>query len=669
VTLVANIPAHDPTGTPPRGLPAARFAVTGKPLIALTQDARLLAMLRKVADPAHEVHAAGSEVDLSSALMAHHAGVAVLDSAAVASPIEQLTARLRAQFPEMVLIVAGGIDEQGQLAAQITDGTVHRFLHKPLSEQRVRLFVEAAWRRHEEAQALPRMTATRPPQPPGARTTKWWLPALGVVALAAAAAVWFTQQSPVSPAPAAAAPRSSAPAVGGDPELEALLKRADSALAAGALVAPAGENAADLYREARRRNARDPRAANGLEQVIGRLLADAEAQLQAGHLDEAQQLAEAARAITPGHPRVTFLVAQIAAQRERAVLGKAQRAAASGNVAGALATLDDAARTGAHSTVAAEARNELAQQQLDTRVADFLAHGREAMSRGALITPAQDNAHFYIESARAIAPADPAVQQAAHDLTAQLISEGRGALAARNPEQAELWAAAAADAGADAADVAGLREGAQQLRGQARADAFAKLALSFNERLTAGRLLDPPADSAKAYLAQLTQADPANPATQQARSAYNARLFDEERKALQGQDYPAARRWLDEARAAGADAAALSAAGAALATAEQQAQQAASTVAESSLSRTRYVAPDFPRAAREKGITGWVDVQFVVRTDGSVGDANIVGAQPVGVFEQAALDAVRRWRYRPVMQGGQVMSQRTRVRVRFAMQP
>src|SRR5262249_58662689 len=108
---------------------------------------------------------------------------------------------------------------------------------------------------------------------------------------------------------------------------------------------------------------------------------------------------------------------------------------------------------------------------------------------------------------------------------------------------------------------------------------------------------------------------------------------------------------------------------AAITAAEQQEQQAGSVVAESSLTRTRYVAPEFPRAAREKGINGWVDVQFVVRTDGTVGDASIVGAQPVGIFEQAALDAVRHWRYRAVLQGGQPVSQHTRVRVRFAMQP
>ena len=102
--------------------------------------------------------------------------------------------------------------------------------------------------------------------------------------------------------------------------------------------------------------------------MIERLLTNAEAQLQANHLDDAQQLADAARAINPQHPRVAFLEAQIGAQRERAVLGKAQRAAASGNVAGALAVLDDATREH-RSPLAAEARQELAQKQVDTRVA------------------------------------------------------------------------------------------------------------------------------------------------------------------------------------------------------------------------------------------------------------------------------------------------------------
>ena len=107
----------------------------------------------------------------------------------------------------------------------------------------------------------------------------------------------------------------------------------------------------------------------------------------------------------------------------------------------------------------------------------------------------------------------------------------------------------------------------------------------------------------------------------------------------------------------------------AISAAQDEAQQAASYVSANSLTRTSYVAPEFPIDARQRGIVGWVDLQFVVNTDGSVGELTIVGAQPVGIFEQAALDAVRRWHYAPVVRAGQAISQRTRMRVRFQMQP
>src|SRR5262249_27991436 len=270
---------------------------------------------------------------------------------------------------------------------------------------------------------------------------KWWLLAALLAALVAAGAGLLALQHGLhrAAAPAAVTPAATRAADASDPALESLLTRAARALAAGALVAPPQENAADLYRAARARNARDPRALNGLEQVIDRLLTEADAQLQDHHLDAAQQLADAARAISPDHPRVAFLAAQIGAQRERAVLGKAQRAAAGGDVAAALAMLDDAARGGHHSSLVDEARTQLAQKQIDARVADFLARAREALAANQLIEPAEQNAHFFVESARALAPNDPNVQQARQELLARIEGEAHQALAAGNAEQAERW--------------------------------------------------------------------------------------------------------------------------------------------------------------------------------------------------------------------------------------
>jgi TonB family protein len=666
VTAVAShTKAQSSTVTLPSGAPPPRLTLIGKQLLALSQDRKLIETLRQVADPAHEVYAAGSEIDLAGALMAHHTGVVVLDVAALATPAGQLAARLHAQFPDIVLIVAGGSEDQAAVAAQITDGAVHRFLHKPVSEQRVRLFVEAAWRRYAAGPDGTGTVAVLTARP--RRGAKWWLLAAGLAAVAAAL-LWVGLPAPPTPLrPAASAAPSAAP-TGGDATLESLLTRADRALAAGQLVAPPGASAADLYREALRRSARDPRAVNGLEQTIDRLVSDAEGALQDRHLQDAQALADQAHAISPDHPRVAFLLAQIGAQRERLMLDKAQHAAATGNVAGALAVIDDAARGGRPSRVVEEARQQLAQQQVDERVVEFLKRGREALLRGQLIEPPEQNARFLIEAARARAPGDAGVQQATQELLARLQAEAGKALTAGNPDQADIWTSAAAGAGADRADVAALRAEAQRLRGASKADSLARLALTFNERLAAGSITEPATDSAKFYLAQLLQADPDHAATQLARTAFDTRVLDEARGALRAQDYSGARRWLSEARAAGADPASIGAVDTAIGAAQDAAQRASSYVSASSMTRTRYVAPKFPPDASQRGIDGWVDLQFLVNTDGSVGELTIVGAQPVGIFEQAALDAVRHWHYQPLMRDGQAVTQRARVRVRFAMQ-
>jgi protein TonB len=665
-TSAEKLAATTPAGGVP---PSSAFAPSV--LVALTQDARLIETLRKVAQGQHAVTAVGSEVDLAGALMAHLSGVAVLDAAAVATPIAQLAARLNAQFPDLILIVAGGLNDQGALAHLIADGSVHRFLHKPLSEQRIRLFVGAAWRRHEEAVAGARAALSGTDSRHRTRTARGWL--LGILACTAALAflAWRALQAPATPG-TPASQHTAAAAVASDAALEDLLARADRALEAGTLVTPLGENAAQLYREAQGRNARDPRAANGLEEVINKLLAAASEELRAGHLDAAQRLCDQARGVNPEHPRTAFLAAQIGAQRERVVLGQAQHAAAGGDLGRALAVLDNAARGAPPSQLATEARAELARAQVDARIAQFLQLGRDALEHGQLIEPTENNARFYIESARALSPNNPATQQALQDLHARLLTAANEALAAGNAERADYWAMAAADAGADPVQVAKVREAVRQLRSTATAETLTHLSTLFNQRLSQGKLIEPETDSARYYLAQLMQADAAHPSTQLAHAAFAARLLDEAGKARLARDYPQAQQWLTQARTAGADSAAVAAIDAQLAaarTTQPATAQPDAFVNASVLRQTHYVAAHYPEAAQQHKLGGWVDVQFTVAPDGSVSAVSIVGAQPVGVFERGALDAVRHWHYQPLTQDGHAISQRARVRLKFEPPP
>ena len=88
----------------------------------------------------------------------------------------------------------------------------------------------------------------------------------------------------------------------------------------------------------------------------------------------------------------------------------------------------------------------------------------------------------------------------------------------------------------------------------------------------------------------------------------------------------------------------------------------------SALKRTRYIEPVYPRAAQAAKTEGWVDLEFIVRKDGTVGDVKVTNAQPAAVFDSAASDALARWRFEPVQRNGEPVDQRARLRMRFSLQ-
>jgi len=57
------------------------------------------------------------------------------------------------------------------------------------------------------------------------------------------------------------------------------------------------------------------------------------------------------------------------------------------------------------------------------------------------------------------------------------------------------------------------------------------------------------------------------------------------------------------------------------------------------------VQPVYPRDALRDGVSGEVTVAFTVNPDGSVSGASVVSSNPRRVFDTAALDAIRKWRF------------------------
>jgi protein TonB len=61
--------------------------------------------------------------------------------------------------------------------------------------------------------------------------------------------------------------------------------------------------------------------------------------------------------------------------------------------------------------------------------------------------------------------------------------------------------------------------------------------------------------------------------------------------------------------------------------------------------------PDYPQRALSRGLEGWVQVQFTISETGAVIDPIVVDSSPKGIFDDAALKAISRWRYNPKIEG------------------
>ncbi len=271
-------------------------------LVVLTVDEPFLQTLREALGGARRLWHVPSATQVSDLLIAGQVGIVVIDVQALSVAADVFVAQIKRQFPDLVVVVAGQRDAEIRLAALISAGTVYRFIHKPVSPGRAKLFAEAAIKKYAEQ---PRPASARPSARPR-RVRAWGIGggALALVLVLAAAGHWHADPA-VNGAGRAdgGAPRSAE---------SALLARAAAALAANRLTQPAGDNALELYLQATARSPADAAARLGLAEVRERLLARAENALLEERLEEAATAIETARRSGVESGTIAFLSAQLA---------------------------------------------------------------------------------------------------------------------------------------------------------------------------------------------------------------------------------------------------------------------------------------------------------------------------------------------------------------------
>ncbi|GAA6151108.1 energy transducer TonB [Pseudoteredinibacter isoporae] len=80
-------------------------------------------------------------------------------------------------------------------------------------------------------------------------------------------------------------------------------------------------------------------------------------------------------------------------------------------------------------------------------------------------------------------------------------------------------------------------------------------------------------------------------------------------------------------------------------------------------------APRYPGRAITRGIEGFVDIRFDVTKIGNTENIRIIQAQPEGIFDNAATQAVAKYKYQPALQDGEpVATKNVTERIRFTLE-
>jgi TonB family protein len=460
------------------------------------------------------------------------------------------------------------------------------------------------------------------------------------------------------------------------PAYQPFLDEARAAREAGEIVVPPGSNAIELYLAALEIAPENPEIVAELEAVVADALGTAEQALLEQRTDAAAEALAAVRLASPDNLRLPFLEAQLAQLQLRARLDRARAAIREQRFEDAATALAAAeGLVGAEHPEVATLHEELATARSAQRVDEVLRLANERLASDALTVPRNDNARYYFQLALSVDPDNTAARQGLALVTGKLVLRARAAIDNGALDEAGDMLDTARVLDPDSSEVAAVMESLDSARAEAtRLEA---------ERLEAERLAEAerPAAGGEARTPAPEQSEATDGAVADTGTGTPS--------AGTGTGTPSADTGtgMPSAETAGADADLSLAAAAAAASGNAATEPAADPldvsgggatdqggsaepvyVPVSSLKRTNYVAPRYPRSAQRRNITGWADVSFTVTTQGDVVGVEIMDSSPGDVFSDAATEAIAQWRFEPPVDDGVPVERRVAVRLSFDLE-
>lgn len=397
---------------------------------------------------------------------------------------------------------------------------------------------------------------------------------------------------------------------------ESLTERGDTAFAAGDIVTPAGDNALYYYREALSASAGDVKAQQGLEQVIAYLLNEAESSIYHSDFDQARE--NAAKVLSIDKTNAHALDVNLRAARLKQVESLLNRAVA-------------------------------------------------LYAKGQLTEPAEENAAELYARVLELDPNNDAARQGMESVVQRVVANAESAMFAGNVPRARQYLAEAKALDPSAPGISTLEQTERNLREQKADEQVTVKLQAAADALQASKLMPPAEPNAWSLYREVLAAEPNSEAATRGLELVRSGLLDRARTLLSADDMAETHAHLDAAERAGADARQISQlrdrADYRQRLLDAQAGRFDKLHAISDLTPIRQTAPRYPRTA-PRGASGSVDMHLTVTENGDVRDIEVLGG-PREYFERAAVQAVRNWRFEPVVENGRPIPVRVAVRVTF----
>jgi protein TonB len=185
------------------------------------------------------------------------------------------------------------------------------------------------------------------------------------------------------------------------------------------------------------------------------------------------------------------------------------------------------------------------------------------------------------------------------------------------------------------------------------------------QRISDHKLIEPAGASAHDALKALRGAAPNRTEADELSRSLTSKLIEESQRATSQKSYERATTLLAAAREVGGQQANDAIASAEMDLAAARQQSVAEPVQAAGLKRTREVAAFYPRQALLSAIEGWVDMDFTISPEGIPGEVSVRASKPRRTFDRAAMEALRQWRFEPIVRDGAAIEQRATLRMTF----